>query len=109
MATVPQAEWEWAKQVLTALSDNAATKKDLRDVVEPRTLAPNEKEWQFAVLRSLADNVATKGDADRIASSVANVAALKASEGATVEQITEAVKQAIAESVVTVDVNVGNK
>ena len=109
MATVPQAEWEWAKQVLTALSDNAATKKDLRDVVEPRTLAPNEKEWQFAVLRSLADNVATKGDADRIASSVASVAAQKASEGATVEQITEAVKQAIAESVVTVDVNVGGK
>ena len=106
MATVPQAEWEWAKQVLTALSDNAATKKDLRDVVEPRTLAPNEKEWQFAVLRSLADNVATKGDADRIASSVANVAALKASEGATVEQITEAVKQAISEAVVNVDVTV---
>jgi len=32
MATVPQDEWEWAKQVLTALSDNAATKKDLAGV-----------------------------------------------------------------------------
>ena len=32
MATVPQDEWEWAKQVLTALSDNAATKKDLAGI-----------------------------------------------------------------------------
>ena len=32
MATVPQDEWEWAKKVLTALSDNAATKKDLAGV-----------------------------------------------------------------------------
>lgn len=32
MATVPQDEWEWAKQVLAALSDNAATKKDLAGI-----------------------------------------------------------------------------
>lgn len=54
----------------------------------------------YQILRDAVANT------DRIASSVASVAAQKASEGATVEQITEAVKQAISESVVKVDVTV---
>jgi hypothetical protein len=43
---------------------------------------------------------------ERLAGNVAAIAAQKASEGATVEQITAAVKQAISESVVKVDVTV---
>lgn len=54
----------------------------------------------YQILRDAVANT------DRIAGAVADVAARKASEGATVEQITEAVKQAISESVVKVDVSV---
>lgn len=81
--------------------------RDMRQVVADLPVAV----WSYSnpgigggdAYQILRDAVA---NTDRIASSVASVAALKASEGATVEQITEAVKQAISESVVKVDVTV---
>lgn len=106
MATLTDQEKKWMFDVLGALSDNAATKKDLRDVVEPRTLDPNEKRFTLDVLTSLADNVATKRDVNQVAGDVARVAAQAASTGATEDQIKEAVKQALSESVVKVDVSV---
>jgi len=99
MATVPQDEWTLLMNIARSLSDNAATKKDLRDVVEPRTMAPNEKKFTLDVLTSLADNVATKRDIETVAGDVAKVAAQAASGGASVEQITEAVKQALVDGI----------
>jgi len=92
-------------------SNPALDQRDMRQIVAdiPKDLPVAVWSYQnpsigggdaYQILRDAVANT------DRIAGAVATVAAQKASEGATVEQITDAVKQAISESVVKVDVTV---
>lgn len=92
-------------------SNPALDQRDMRQIVADVVKDVPVAVWSYAnpsigggdAYQILRDAVA---NTDRIAGAVASVAAQRASEGATVEQITEAVKQAISESVVKVDVTV---
>lgn len=107
MAQVPQEEWDGLKAQVASLVDNVATKEYVQEKLAdlPRDF------WSYTnpnlggtdAYQKLLDTVAST---DELASGVAKVAAQAASSGATVEQITDAVKKAISESVVKVDVSV---
>ncbi|MFP5367645.1 MAG: hypothetical protein ACLGIS_12525 [Actinomycetes bacterium] len=107
MANVSDEQRDFIIKALESLVENAATKNDLKD----RTGEIPGKVWAYTnpslgnadAYQILRDAVA---GTDRLAADIAKVAAQSASTGATVEQITEAVKQAISESVVKVDVTV---
>lgn len=109
MATLNEDEKAHLFKVINSLAENAATKKDLTNTVDPRTFAPNEKQWVMAALTSIVENVATKRDIETVSGDVARVAAQSAATGASEEQIKEAVRQALAESIVNVAVSVGGK
>ena len=107
MAAVPQAEWSAVVAILQSLDRNVITDKKLAaalDVLPQKLWAydnPNVDGGDvYQILRDAAANT------DRLAADVAKVAARAASEGLTEAQITEAVKTAISESVVKVDVSV---
>lgn len=108
MANLSDEQRDFIIKALESLVENAATKADLKTETGK---VPGEV-WAYKnpnigggdAYQILRDAVA---GTDRLAGDVAKVAAQEASNGATVEQITAAVKQAISESVVKVDVTVG--